>query len=190
MHRFLALLVIVSTPYTAGVDAAGPCCHSCGHGNAKYVCRLVCTMRDQLTYEYEMDCEPYCMLGRSDSCGKKRVCDDSLLGFHWETIWKPNCECKVRTKRTLVKVPVVKQVPAYSCVVERICCGCGRNHIDTAATHRLIESGVMPVSADRPTIELDENLRPIPQSVVETTSAPPAVPQVEAAAGLPRLFAQ
>lgn len=181
MNRHWFLLLAVLALGTAQSVAGSPC----GCGQAKYVCRLVCTIKSELTYEYDMDCDPYCLLGRSDSCGKKQVCDNGCFGFHWETIWKPKCECKVRTKHTLVKVPVVKQVPSYTCVVERVCGGCNSCRVDMAATQRVLESGVMPVSLEQPVVELNETLRPLPMAErtrsVAPTAVQPPIPKLTAA---------
>lgn len=173
MKRSLLMIALAVALGTPRAEAGGLC--GCDAG-PKYRCRLVCTMKSELTYEYAEECKPYCNLGPSDKCGKKRVCDDSFFGFHWETIWKPSCECKVRTKNTLVKIPVVKQVPVYSCVVEQVCGDCGRCHVDAAATQRLHDAGIMPVSAAMPVVDLDGSLRPI-RHPEATTFAPPPVPE-------------
>jgi hypothetical protein len=177
MTRVLFVLLGMLTLGTASAQAGGPCC---GCGETKYVCRLVCDVKEELKYEFDMACDPYCLLGRSDCCGKKKVCDcDSLFGFHWEKIWKPNCECKVRMKHTLVKVPVIKQVPVYTCVVERVCCGCRTRTVDTAATQRILQSGVMPVSLEQPVVELDASLNPIPHSTGENKDEATAAAQTQ-----------
>lgn len=180
MKRVLFLLAAVIALGTALTDAAGPCGCNCSN-SCKTYCRLVCTMKSELTFDYSMDCDQYCHLGPSDKCGKKKVCDNGILGFHWETIWKPNCSCVVREKRTLVKVPVVKQVPVYTCVVERVCDHCGCRHADARATQHLQEAGIVPVSAEMPLVELNEDLRPIAplpaNSAAAELFAAPAVPQ-------------
>jgi hypothetical protein len=134
------------------------CCNSCGCQNVKTVCRLVCEMKDQVDFVYEKECEDYCLMGKSDKCGTKCVPDcHKWCGFHKEIIWKPHCSCKVRTRCFLIKIPVVKQVPTYRCVVEHICNGCGAGCCtaqaaspeETQAAIAAAEAkGILPVSAN------------------------------------------
>jgi hypothetical protein len=101
-------------------------CPRCGSCRQKSVCCAKTEMRDKVTFEYQLHCEPVCMAAPSQKCGTKCVPDDkSLCGHHWETIWKPRCNGCVREQRTLMKVAVTKKEPVYSCEYRCICCNCG-----------------------------------------------------------------
>jgi hypothetical protein len=137
----------------AADDHARPRCPGCACSSFKKVCRLVCEMKEDIDYEYDVDHDDYCLPGVSEIKGKKWVADcKSLLGCRKELIWQPRCTCKVRTRKTLVKVPVIKKVPTYNCVVDRVCCQCGRSEVDAKATQQARQQGIMPESTDTPIV--------------------------------------
>lgn len=127
MNRLWPLAAIISV--TVMLPASGragefrcPQCGSCRHSS---VCRSVCEMREKVTYEYQLSCEPVCLPGPSEKCGKKCVPDNQCCrGYHYEVEWKPRCGC-VREQRSLLKVPVTKKEPHYHCEYHRVCCACG-----------------------------------------------------------------
>lgn len=120
-HWAIAALLVLATGAKGDVYRC-PNCGSCQH---RSVCKPKCEMREKVTYEYQLECEPICLPGPSAKCGTKCVPDDrSCRGFHWEVIWKPRCGC-VREQRTLVKKPVRKKEPHYSCEYLCVCCNCG-----------------------------------------------------------------
>ena len=145
----IALATLVSE-VRAGVPG-GCCCNQCGCG-VKKVCRLKCEMKPVTTYRYECKCEDYCLPGPSKCSGWKWVCDcQSLLGKHKEHIWKPSCG-RVCNRKLLVKVPVTKQVPTYTCEVVNLCARCGCAQVDEAATAEARAKQIMPVSAEEPLV--------------------------------------
>lgn len=129
------------------------CCSHCGCGQcSKKVCRLKCEMRPVTTFRYECKCEDFCVPGPSKYCGKCKVPDcNARCGYRTETKWQPTCGC-VRTRKLLVKVPVTKQVPTYTCEVVNICGGCGHAQIDEAATAEARAKEIIPTSADMPLV--------------------------------------
>jgi hypothetical protein len=123
LQRLLVALIFVPMGAATawGDDFRCPRCGSCQH---KSICCPVTEMREKVTYEYKLICEPVCLPGPSQKCGEKCVPDDRCRGFHWELIWKPRCGC-VREQRTLAKVPVKTKEPFYTCVYRCVCCACG-----------------------------------------------------------------
>jgi hypothetical protein len=122
----LALGAVVS-------QAQADCCPGCGcHVHKR--CRLICETKQVTTFEYNCECEDFCLPGRSCHCGTKCVPDcNTWCGFRKEVIWKPSCG-PIKTRTYLTKVPVVKEVPSYRCVVECVCSRCGQASIDGKAT--------------------------------------------------------
>ena len=154
--RTSTVLVWLLTALIAGVACAGErpsCCPKCGCTKTRKVCKLVCGMKEDIDYEYDVDCDDYCLPAKSDICGKKWVPDcKSLFGLRKALIWQPHCGCKIHTRKTLVKIPVVKKVPAYNCVVECVCCRCGTGKVDAEATAQARAQGIMPNSVDAPIV--------------------------------------
>lgn len=150
-----AILVLLAL--IAGVVEAGqPCCPDCGCSRIRKICKLVCEMKEDIDYEYDVDCDDYCLPAPSKLRGKKWLPDgESLFGWRKVLVWQPRCECKIHTRKTLVKIPVVKKKPVYNCVVECVCCQCGKSRVDAEATAKAREQGIMPDSVDAP-IVLDE----------------------------------
>ena len=178
----------------AGDHGCCQCCPNCGCQQVRKVCRLVCEMRDQVTFEYDMDCNDFCPMGKSDKCGTRCVPDCSKwCGYRKEIIWQPHCSCHPRTIRTLVKIPVIKQVPVYHCEVDRICCGCGCNcgccgaatpSQQQAAIEKAEARGILPVSAEEEiTVPLDETKT----AEAAPAAVEPAAPKT-ASLGLFRFF--
>lgn len=144
----LAILVLAA----AADEPAQPRCASCGCSNFRNACRLVCEMKERINYEYDVDCDNYCLPGVSEIRGKHWVPDcKSWLGRRKVLHWQPHCLCKVHTRKTLVKIPVVTKVPSYNCVVDRVCCQCGRSEVDAKATEQARQRGAAPQSTPVPT---------------------------------------
>ena len=144
----LAVAVLVS----AADEPSQPRCANCGCSKFAKVCRLVCEMKEDIDYEYDIDCDDYCLPGVSEIKGKKWVPDcKSWFGRRKVLQWQPHCLCKVHSRKTLVKVPVVKKVPSYNCVVDRVCCQCGRSEVDAQATEQARQRGAAPPAAAVPT---------------------------------------
>ena len=144
----LAVLVLVA----AAEEPSQPRCANCGCSRFVKVCRLVCDMKEDIEYEYDVDYDDYCLPGVSEIKGKKWVPDcKSWLGRRKVLLWQPHCLCKVHTRQTLVKVPVVKTVPTYNCAVDRVCCQCGRSEVDAAATEQARQRGAASQSTAVPT---------------------------------------
>jgi hypothetical protein len=81
------------------------------------VCRLVCDVKKVEVTCFEVQCEDFCApLPRL--CGHG-CCSDCGHG----ACNPPKCG-NVRTKKTLVKRTVTKEVPTYKCVVEYLCSDC------------------------------------------------------------------
>lgn len=138
------------------------CCGQCGCGlRPKKICRLKCEMKPVTTFDYSCKCEDFCVPGPSKCCGTRKVPDcNAWCGFRKEDIWQPRCGC-VRKRTVLVKVPVTKQVPTYTCEVVCICGGCGCAQVDEAATAEARSREIMPVSAEEPLV-LDAGELPNP----------------------------
>lgn len=141
-------IVVVLTLIAAGNEQPRPQCAGCGCSTFRKVCRLICEMKEDIDYEYDVDHDDYCLPAVSQIRGKKWVPDcKSLLGWRKALTWKPRCACKVRSRKTLVKIPVVKKVPTYNCVVDRVCCQCGKSEVDLKATEKARQQGITPESA-------------------------------------------
>lgn len=138
---------------------AGGCgnCPQCGGGCQK-VCRVKCEMRTVTTFKYCCKCEDFCLPGPSKCCGKKWVPDcASLFGGHYEQVWGPPCCGRVRHRKVLLKIPVTKQVPAYTCEVVNLCGKCGMAQVDEAATAEMRAKEIVPVSAEEPLVSAGES---------------------------------
>jgi hypothetical protein len=130
------------------------CCGNCGCNTCNMRCRLVCEEKNVITYDWAVDCEPYCLPGIG-GCKVGEVClrdAQTCHGCRIEGIWKPNCCNKIKIRRTPVKIPIVTKVPSYRCVVECICGNCGHCSTDlqasAEATQELEAQGVIPTSAE------------------------------------------
>lgn len=138
--------------FAAAEEPSQPRCANCGCCNFRKVCRLVCEMKEDIDYEYDVDYDDYCLPGVSKIKGKKWAPDcKSWFGCRKVLQWRPSCLCKVHTRNTLVKVPVVKKVPSYNCVVDQVCCQCGRSEVDAKATEQARQRGTPPQSTGVPT---------------------------------------
>jgi hypothetical protein len=148
----MALPIVAVLLVVAAGDEPSPFrCLGCGCSSFTNVCRLKCDMKEDIDYEYDVDHDPYCLPGVSEIQGNHWVPDcKSWLGWRKVLTWKPHCLCKVHTRKTLVKIPVVKKVPVYNCVVDRVCCKCGKSEIDAATTQQLQQQGAAPVVSDVP----------------------------------------
>lgn len=128
--------------------SAGARCGQCGcHAPCKKVCRVVCEMKKVEITCWEVKCEDFCAplprlcgrgcggdpgcgdCGAEPSCGN---CDSCKAGCGEKCIQPPKCG-KVRSKKTLVKKTVAKEVPVYKCVVEYVCCDCSGCGVGTEA---------------------------------------------------------
>lgn len=99
-------------------------CLKCGCNQGCKVCKLVPDVTKTTTYEYRIECEDFCLYGRSKCVGTKQVCDECTGRSHCEKVWQPTCGC-VKTRAKLVKVPVVKEKKGWKCVVVSGCNRCG-----------------------------------------------------------------
>lgn len=153
-HMTVATTLVLVAIANVGIgDQQASPCPGCGCSRTKKVCRLVCEMKDDIDYEYDVDYDEYCLPDTSKIRGKKWVADcTSLLGYRKELIWQPRCKCKIHTRKTLVKIPVIKKVRTYNCIVDSVCCGCGKSHFDAEATARARQQGIMPDSVDGPIV--------------------------------------
>ena len=149
--RLLALVVLNASAALAG---QGPSpCPGCGCVKTRKICRLVCEMKEDINYEYDVDYDDYCLPDTSKITGKKWV-PNCQCPFKCRKVllWQPRCVCKIHTRKTLVKIPVIKKVPNYNCVVESVCCGCGKSHVDAQATAQARQQGIMPDSVETPIV--------------------------------------
>jgi len=170
MKTFSALALLLVGGLVNQALAQDGCCCNCGCNHVKKVCRLVCDMKEVTTFEYDCKCEDFCLPGKSTCCGHHWEPDcKCLLGCKKVHDWQPHCSCHIRTKKTLVKVPVKKKVPHYTCVVECICNQCGNCQVDQQATAQAREQGIMPVSAETPIVLQDSSAQDAGQQ--------PAAPQ-------------
>ncbi|HEY5311157.1 MAG TPA: hypothetical protein VIK18_01515 [Pirellulales bacterium] len=173
MNSVISMSVLALAALAGQALAANPagCCDQCGCG-VKKVCRLKCDMKTVTKYEYRGKCEDFCLPGPSKCCGWKWVCDcQSLCGRHKEHLWQPSCG-KMCTRKLLVKIPVSKQVPSYTCEVVSICGRCGCARVDEAATAEARAKQIMPVSAEEPLVLADYSQEP--QAGYQAPDAAPA----------------
>lgn len=111
VHFAALLLVAVLAGKTANSADSQGCCAHCGcHCHVQKVCRLVCETKKVPTTQYDVKCDDICLPGHSHKCGCERI---------------PSCG-KIKTVKKLVKIEVLKEVPAYKCVVVTICDECCR----------------------------------------------------------------
>lgn len=167
MKRFaLIALALVATGLAVQVEARLPwACRDCGCCKARKVCKLVPDVKKTTKYEYCVECEDFCINGRSKCIGTKQVCD--CHGHtKCEKIMQPTC-CEVRTRAKILKKPVVTEKCGWKCVVETLCSGCGgccaSAEVSEEQSKAYIavaeQQGILPVSAeidvDAAPIELD-----------------------------------
>lgn len=175
--QFMSLVALLGMLAQAQADQnctncnQSACCAQCGCGlRPKKVCRAKCEMKPQTTFEYDCKCEDFCVPGHSKCCGVRKVPDcNAWCGYRKEHIWQPSCGC-VRTRKVLVKVPVTRQVPVYTCEVVCICHGCGCTQVDEAATAEARAREIMPVSAEEPLL-LDAGETPSDASIAQSPAS-------------------
>lgn len=149
----LPLLMLAALNVSAALAESASPCPGCGCSQVKKICRLVCEMKEDIDYEYDVDYDDYCLPDTSKITGKKWVPNcQGLFKCRKVLLWQPRCVCKIHTRKTLVKIPVVKKVPSYNCVVESVCCGCGKSYLDAQATAQARRQGIMPDSVDTPIV--------------------------------------
>ncbi len=124
-----------------GCGASTTCCQCGCHAPCKKVCRVVCEMKKVEITCWEVKCEDFCaplpsLCGKNccaDSCSSGcGECGACTSGCCEKCINPPKCG-KVRSKKTLVKKTVTKEVPVYKCVVEYVCCDCCGGGVGTEA---------------------------------------------------------
>jgi hypothetical protein len=172
MNRSVLFAVLTAVSGLVGHADAG--CNSCGCNSGCKVCRLVPEVTKVTTYEYRIECEDFCLHGRSQCCGSHLVpgecCGDCP---RCEKIWKPTCGC-VKTKGKLVKIPVVKEKCGWKCVVVSGCRGCGNCCADARVataeeTQLAIETarqqGILLTAAEEPiVVTIPEELPAVPDA--------------------------
>jgi hypothetical protein len=161
MKTLSMIMLIALGAFVSQAQAGHHCgCPSCGCARVKKICRLVEDVKKTTVFCYKVECEDFCIPGPSPCCGTKCVPNDCPCigtGFHKEIIFGKPCGCgKIRTKKSLVKVPVDKEMRIWTCKVERVCCGCGCAQLDAKATAEARAQEIIPASAEEP-IVLDEN---------------------------------
>ena len=130
-------------------------CRDCGCSNARKVCKLVPNVTKITKFEYCVECEDFCVNGRSKCIGTQQVCD--CHGTHCEKIMQPTC-CEVLTRAKVIKRPVVTEKNGWKCVVETVCRGCGNCCASVDATEAETKAyvaaaeqqGILQVSATEP----------------------------------------
>ena len=163
-------LILAMTVAAAGAESSQPRCADCGCASFRKVCRLVCEMKEDIDYEYDVDHDDYCLPGVSKIKGRRWVDDcNSLFGCRKVLDWQPRCTCKIRTRKTLVKVPVVKKMPTYGCVVDRVCCQCGKSEVDLKATEQARKQGIAPESPAATIVF--ESGEPVPDEMIAVRPA-------------------
>jgi len=120
-------------PAEEGCGQAAPCAICGCHAPCKKVCRLVCETKKVEETVWEVQCEDFCPLlpkifGKKCGCGDAGCGQDPAASGGCEVGCgkePPLPQCgKSRTKKTLVKKTITKEVPVYRCVVEYVCDGC------------------------------------------------------------------
>src|SRR5262245_37633277 len=115
MFRREMLLLVAALVAASVVDAQAGCpCSRC-RSNCCKVCKLVPDVKKVTTFQYCVECEDFCLQGPSKCLGWKEVCDCNNCK-HCEKVMQPTCSC-IRTRRKLVKTPVVEEKHGWKCVV-------------------------------------------------------------------------
>ena len=117
---FLGLGIVL--PCQAGVFGR-PCVH-CGCCQLKKVCRLVPDVKKVTQFEYSVDEEEVCLLGKS--CSEEQNVADKCLpnGRRCETVQTPRCG-RIVCKKTLKKTTTTVEKSSVKCVVDTVCGQCG-----------------------------------------------------------------
>lgn len=111
---------MASCVITLRAQAGGHCSH-CGRAACAHkVCRVVCEMKEVKETKYSIECEDFCVPGKS-RCHTKSC--THCGGKSCEHCQIPTCG-PVRTRNKLVKTEVTKKVPTYKCVVVDLCPQC------------------------------------------------------------------
>jgi hypothetical protein len=152
MKKLSLLLLLSAVPLVSAQSLAGHhggCCESCGcQCPTRKVCHWKCEMKEVKDYEWKCECEDFCIPGPSPHCRVEECgecadccndCCDDCCGCGHDCVrhlggclchkkkWGAPCGCCVRTKKKLIRVDVVKQVPVYTCVIEEVCDRCCGN---------------------------------------------------------------
>lgn len=169
---WMTLLALALTALESRGEA--PCCAHCGcHCNLVKVCKLVPDVKKETVFEYSVECEDFCVPGRSICCGKQCVQDGCTC--HVEPILKPTCG-RVHTRSKLVKKPVTKEKNGYKCVVEYVCAKCcsGHQHHHHLFHHRADAADpAAPLALDETPSDLPASeLQPVPPAEAFLAPAP------------------
>ncbi len=175
-------IALLAATLLAGVTIVAEAGHHCGRcngcGGYKY-CKLVPEVTKTTVYEYYLQCEDFCVPGRSKCIGT--CCKPDCNGCcHCEKVMQPTCGC-VRTKGKLMKVPVVKEKCGWKCVVVHVCSGC--RHCADARPATDAELQLALQAAEQQGIVLASHAEPIEVTIpadepaqlpaaTETTEAP------------------
>lgn len=186
---FTALLTVgfhepgCDAAHHACVETFADCCEHCGSCCPLIkVCRAECSEKEVTHTKYRVECEDFCVPGRSckfcceDACGCCQVCKAGTCG-------------KVRTKKKLVKIEVKEKVPVTKCVVEYLCPGCcdacGADSNDRSEASVSDQDAVVPLPheapsaqppAPAPAMPLPPTARNVPRRPTPTESRWPVQP--------------
>lgn len=107
-----------------GGENCGCCCPHCGGCEFDKTCRLVPHVTKVPHVEYSCKCEDVCVPGKSCYVGKECVadCDGNC---HEQHAYAPTCG-RVFMKVTPAKKTTMIEKCGYKCVVEYVCCKCGK----------------------------------------------------------------
>jgi hypothetical protein len=137
-----------------------------------------------------MECDDLCILAPSQRCGTKCVTDShTVCPCHREVVQVPSCCNYSRVVRKPIKIAVIDRVPAYKCVVDKVCCGCGARTNSCAATEPEAQAAVNAAAAQGilPTSAEQEVVLPVAEVSDTQATAQPAAP-ARASTGLMRLI--
>jgi hypothetical protein len=143
MIRRIIMLVACLAAVPAVEAQAGCPCSQCRSQCCKY-CKLVPDVKKVTTFKYCVECEDICLPGRSKCLGWKQVCECGKS--ECVKCMQPTCSC-IRTRRKLVKMPVVEEHHGWKCVVVCKCRGC--NHCMAAREATPTELQLALDEADR-----------------------------------------
>jgi len=174
MNTKITLLTAMLLAAAAMVVEAGHHCGRCnGCGGYKY-CKLVPEVTKTTTYKYYLECEDFCIPGRSKCIGT--TCKPDCNGCcKTEKVMQPTCGC-VRTKAKVMKVPVVKEKHGWKCVVVHVCGGC--RHCAEARPATDAELQLALKTAEQQGIVLTSVSEPIDVTIPDDETQAPAVPQL------------
>ena len=128
--RFAILtLFLIACCHATSAAADEPKCRSCPHCGCcdiKKICRIVPEIKKEPKPKFTCTCEEICLPGRSRKVGEQTIPDcNSRTGERCVPVYEPTCG-RIVVKVKLKKTTETIEKPGFKCVVETVCCQCGK----------------------------------------------------------------